>query len=81
MVKDYRIPVKVREDRFGGLYVKVKAGLLNESSHVTYLNQGMEASGLLDTLSRSQAYRFKNSGNMTLRLNDEFVMCLFGIDY
>lgn len=81
MVKDYRIPVSVREDRFGGLYATVKAGILNESAHSTYLNAGMEADSLLSMLSRGQAYRFRTSGIMTLRLHDEFVMCLFGIDY
>lgn len=80
-IRDFRIPVRVREDRMGGLYLDIKAGILNEASHLTYLNEGNEANGLLEALSRGQAYRFKNSRDMTLRLDDEIVCAIFGIDY
>lgn len=85
-IKDFRIPVHVREDQFGGLTVTLPEASPLRGPAVKgrrYLNQGFEADSLLLELSRGQAYRLRQSGTwgITLRLNDEVICGIFGIDY
>lgn len=80
MVKDFRIPVRIVENQFGHLECyQVAPAIAGEPR--AYLQSENEMSLVWENLSRHQAYRLRRSGDAVVRLHDEVVCGIFGIDY